>query len=160
LRAALREIAPELPVRNVQTMDELFTSSISTQRLSVVLLGTFAGLALLLAAVGLYGVLNYNVGQRTREIGVRMALGATPSSVVALILRHGLKFASLGLGIGMAASLGLTQLLKRVLFEISPFDPISFAAVAIMLAAIGALACWLPARRATRVDPMTALRAE
>jgi putative ABC transport system permease protein len=160
LRAALREIAPELPIRDVQTMDELFTAKISTQRLSVLLLGTFAALALLLAAVGLYGVLNYNVSQRTREIGVRMALGATEHSVVALILRHGFKFAALGLGLGMAASLAGTQLLKSVLFETSPFDPISFAAVAIVLAGIGALACWLPARRATRVDPMTALRAE
>src|SRR5688572_742457 len=160
LRATLREIAPELPVRDVQTMEELFTSNISTQRLSVLLLGTFAGLALVLAAVGLYGVLTYNVGQRTREIGVRIALGATPASVVTLILRQGFKLAAFGLALGLAASLAVTQLLKSVLFKTSPFDPISFAAVAIVLSAIGALACWLPARRATRVDPMCALRAE
>jgi predicted permease len=160
LRTAMREIAPQLPIRNVQTMDDLFTSSISTQRLSVVLLGTFAALALLLAAVGLYGVLNYTVSQRTREIGVRMALGATQISVVALILRHGLKLALLGLGIGLAASLGLTQVLKHLLFETSPLDPITFAAVALVLTAIGVLACWIPVRRATAVHPSTALRAE
>ena len=159
-RAAMREVAPELPVFGIQTMEELFTSSISTQRLSVVLLGTFAGLALLLAAVGLYGVLTYSVGQRTREIGVRMALGATQSSVVALILRHGLKLAALGLAAGLVAALGLAQLLKRVLYEISPFDALSFGAVAVVLAIIGLVACWLPARKATRVDPMAALRAE
>lgn len=160
LRAAIREVAPDIPVFSVQTMDELFTNSVSSQRLTVVLLGTFAGLALLLAALGLYGVLAYNVGQRTREIGVRMALGATTRSVVALILRHGLKLAALGLAIGLLASLGLTQLLKRILFETSPFDLVSFGAVALVLTAIGLLACYLPARRATKVDPISALRAE
>jgi predicted permease len=160
LRSALREVAAEIPVRAVQTMDDLFISNISNQRLVVILLGTFAVLALLLAAVGLYGVLAYNVGQRTREIGVRMALGATPRSIVQLILRHGLKLALLGLVIGLAGALGLTQLLQRVLYEVSAFDPFSFAGVAILLAAIGAFACWLPARRATKVDPMEALRAE
>ncbi len=160
IRSAMREVAPTLPIFSIQTMEELFTSSVSTQRLTVWLLGTFAALALLLAALGLYGVLAYNVGQRTREIGVRMALGATPGSVVQLILRHGLKLAALGLAIGLIASLGLTQLLKRILFEVSAFDPLSFIAVAGLLAVIGTLACYLPARRATKVDPMTALRAE
>ncbi len=160
LRTAMREVAPDLPIFGVQTMDELFTSNISTQRLTVVLLGTFAALALLLAALGLYGVLAYNVGQRTREIGVRMALGATAGSVVALVLRQGLKLAALGLTVGLLASLALTQLLKRILFEVSAFDPLSFSLVAIGLAAIGTLACYIPARRATRVDPMTALRTE
>jgi putative ABC transport system permease protein len=160
IRAAMREVAPELPIFSVQTMDELFTNSISTQRLSVYLLGTFAALALVLAALGLYGVLAYNVGQRTREIGVRMALGATQGSVVALILRHGLKLAALGLMLGLIAAAGLTRLLRTVLFEVSAFDPVSFAGVAVGLAGIGVLACWLPARRATKVDPMSALRAE
>ena len=160
MRAAVRAVAPEYPLFNVQTMDELFANSISPQRLSMILLGTFAALALLLAAVGLYGVLTYNVGQRTREIGVRIALGAPPSSVVTLILRQGLKLAALGLSIGLFASLGLTQFLSRLLYETSPFDPLSFGAVVVVLVAIGAIACWLPSRRAARVDPMTALRAE
>ena len=160
LRVAMREVAPDLPLFAMRTMDELFTTSIGTQRLSMMLLATFAGLALLLAAVGLYGVLTYNVTQRTREIGVRMALGATRGSVVALILRHGLKLAGLGLALGLLAALGLTQFVKKILFEVSPFDPLSFAVVALTLAAIGLFACWFPARRATRVDPITALRAE
>jgi putative ABC transport system permease protein len=160
LRAAMREVAPDLPTFGLQTMDDLFTASVATQRLSVMLLGTFAALALLLAAVGLYGVLTYNVGQRTREIGVRMALGATQGSIVALILRHGLTLAVVGLALGLAASLGLTHLLKSVLYEVSAFDWLSFAAVACVLAAVGALACWLPARRAARVDPLVALRTE
>jgi putative ABC transport system permease protein len=141
-------------------MDDLFTNSIATQRLTVMLLGAFAALALALSALGLYGVLAYNVSQRTREIGVRMALGATPGSVVNLILRHGLKLAALGLAVGILASLGLTQLLKSILFEVSAFDPVSFGTVALALAAIGTLACWFPARRATKVNPMEALRAE
>jgi predicted permease len=160
VRTAMREVAPDLPIFSVQTMDELFTNSISTQRLTVLLLGTFAALALLLAALGLYGVLAYNVGQRTREIGVRMALGATSRSVVGLILRHGLKLASGGLALGFVAAFALTRLLRSVLFEVSPFDPVAFGGVALALAAIGLFACWLPARRATKVDPMAALRAE
>jgi predicted permease len=160
VRAALHEVAPDLPLFGVQTMDELFNTSISTQRLSVVLLGTFAALALLLAAVGLYGVLTYQVSQRAREIAVRMALGATAGAVVGLVLRQGLKLAGVGLAIGLVASLALTQLLRRILFETSPFDPVSFAAVALVLLLIGGVACWLPARRATVVDPMAALRAE
>jgi putative ABC transport system permease protein len=160
MRAAIRDVAPEYPLFNVQTMDELFANSISPQRLSMMLLGTFAALALLLAAVGLYGVLTYNVGQRTREIGVRIALGAPPASVVTLILRQGLTLAALGLGIGLCASLGLMQFLRRLLYETSPFDPLSFVAVVVVLVAIGAIACWLPSRRAARVDPMSALRAD
>jgi ABC-type antimicrobial peptide transport system permease subunit len=126
----------------------------------MMLLGTFAGLALLLAAVGLYGVLSYSVGQRTREIGVRMALGAQSADVVSMVVRHGFKLASLGLLLGAAAAFALTRLLRTVLYEVSPFDPASFAAVAIVLALIGLFACWLPARRATRVNPIEALRAE
>jgi putative ABC transport system permease protein len=160
LRAAMREVAGDLPVFNFRTMDDRFASSISTERLTVLLLGIFAALALVLAAVGLYGVLSYTVGQRTHEIGVRMALGATTHSVIGLVLRNGLKLAGLGLFLGLAASLGLARFLRSSLYEVSPFDPVSFAAVALVLAAIGALACWLPARRATRVDPVEALRAE
>ena len=138
----------------------MFRSTVSTERLTVMLLGIFSALALLLAGVGLYGVLSYTVGQRTREIGIRMALGATPRSVVDLVVQHGLRLAGLGLLIGLAAALGLARFLQSSLYEVSPFDPVSFVAVALVLSAIGALACWLPARRATRVDPVEALRAE
>ena len=160
VRAAIREVAPTLPGFAVQPMDDLFKTNISNQRLSVFLLGTFAALALLLAALGLYGVLAYNVGQRTREIGLRMALGATPGAVVALILRHGLKLGAAGLVVGLVAALGLTRVLEKILYEVSAFDPVSFGAVAAVLTAIALFACWLPARRATKVDPMEALRAD
>jgi ABC-type antimicrobial peptide transport system permease subunit len=113
-----------------------------------------------LASVGLYGVLSYTVGQRTREIGVRMALGATAGSVVSLILGQGLRLAGLGLALGLVGALWLTRLLQSFLYEVSPFDLLSFAAVALVLAGIGILACWLPARRATLVNPIDALRSE
>jgi predicted permease len=160
LRAAMREVAPELPIFGASTMEEAFESNISTQRLTVILLGTFAGLALLLAALGLYGVLSYSVSQRTREIGIRIALGAQAGAVVQLFLRHGTALAGLGLGIGMVIALGLTRILKSVLYEVSAFDPLSFAAVALVLTFIGLAACWVPARRATRVNPIDALRTE
>jgi putative ABC transport system permease protein len=160
VRAAMREVAPELPIFGATTMDEAFQSTISTQRLAAILLGSFAGLALLLAALGLYGVLSYSVSQRTREIGIRMALGAQAGAVIRLILRHGIALAAIGLGIGLIIALGLTQILQSVLYEVSAFDPLSFAAVAIVLTAIGVVACLLPARRATKVDPMVALRSE
>jgi ABC-type antimicrobial peptide transport system permease subunit len=105
-------------------------------------------------------VLSYGVGQRTREIGVRMALGARSSSVVSLVLRNGLKLAGIGLALGLLAALGLTQFLRGVLYGVSAFDPVSFAAVAAVLTGVGILACWLPARRAAKVDPMVALRSE
>jgi putative ABC transport system permease protein len=160
LRGAMREVSSSLPIFNVYTMDELFAASISSQSLTVLLLGAFAAIALLLAAVGLYGVLSYGVGQRTREIGVRMALGARSSSVVSLVLRNGLKLAGIGLALGLLAALGLTQFLRGVLYGVSAFDPVSFAAVAGVLTGVGILACWLPARRAAKVDPMVALRSE
>ncbi len=160
IRQAIREVAPELPIFGVQSMEELFTASVSTQRLTVFLLGAFAALAVTLASLGLYGVLAYNVGQRAREVGVRMALGATPNSVVALILRHGLKLAVAGLVVGLFAAVALTRVLGSILFGASAFDPLSFAAVAVGLTAVGALACYLPARRAARIDPMITLRAE
>ncbi|HEX2101790.1 MAG TPA: FtsX-like permease family protein, partial [Candidatus Synoicihabitans sp.] len=160
LAQAMREVVPDLPVFGVLTMDELFQRSIGTQRLTVVLLGTFAGLALLLAAVGLYGVLSTTVGQRTREIGVRLALGATTRSVLALIVNHGLRLAALGIMIGAAVALAATKLLGSVLYGVSATDPITFAIVLLALLTIGVVSCWLPARRATRVDPMVALRAD
>ena len=160
LRAAMREVAPELPIFGATTMEESFASTISTQRLTAILLGSFAGLALVLAALGLYGVLSYSVSQRTREIGIRMALGAQSGAVIRLILRHGIVLAGVGLGIGLIIALGLSRILQSVLYDVSAFDPLSFAAVAIVLTVIGIAACLLPARRATKVDPMIALRSE
>jgi putative ABC transport system permease protein len=160
LRAGMHEVAGNLPIFNIRTMDDLFQGTISTERLTVLLLGVFAALALLLAAVGLYGVLGYSVGQRTREIGIRTALGATPRSAVILVLRDGLELAGLGLLLGLLAALGLARFLRSTLYEVSPFDLVSFVAVALVLVGVGLLACWLPARRAARIDPMVALRHE
>jgi putative ABC transport system permease protein len=160
LRAAMREVASDLPIVNVRTMDQLFASGISTQRFIVVLLGAFAALALLLASVGLYGVLSYSVSQRTYEIGVRAALGATPGSILELVLHSGVKLAGVGLALGLLVALGLTRFLHSMLYQVSPFDPLSFTAVVVVLTCVGVVACWLPARRAAKVDPIVALRFE
>jgi hypothetical protein len=160
LRAAMRGVASDLPILNVHTMDQLLASGISTQRFIGTLLGAFATLALVLAGVGLYGVLSYSVGQRMHEIGVRAALGAKPGSILGLVLRSGLQLAGVGLALGLLAALGLTHFLQSVLYEVTPFDPMSFAAVSLILACIGVFACWLPARRATLISPTEALRAE
>ncbi len=160
LRTAMKEVASDLPIFGVRTMSEYFDQSVGTQRLTVLLLGAFAALALLLASVGLYGVLNYSVSQRTREIGVRMALGALPGAVVKLVITQGAKLAGLGLAVGLIGSLAATHLLSRVLYEVSPFDPLSFGLVTVVLSLVGLFACWLPAKRATKIDPIVALRTE
>ena len=160
LRNAMREVEPTLPIFSIRTMDELFDSTVSNQRIMLILLAVFGGVALLLAAIGLYGVLSYIVGQRTREVGIRLALGAPAASVRQLMLGHGLRLAFAGLAVGLLASFAVARFLSSVLYEVSPHDPLSLAAVAALLVLIGLLACWLPARRATRVDPVEALRAE
>jgi putative ABC transport system permease protein len=160
VRVALREVADDLSIANVRTMDQLFASNIGTQRLVVTLLGAFAALALLLAGVGLYGVVSYSVGQRTREIGIRVAMGATSRSVVRMTMKQGLKLANAGLFIGLAAALALTRLLQSLLFETTSHDPLTYGVVAVGLLVVATLACWLPARRAAKVDPIIALRAE
>ncbi len=145
---------PSLKVTNLQTMPQLVRESLSAQRFALVLMGTVALTALLLAAVGIYGVLSFLVTQRTREIGVRIALGAQPSQVLALIVRHGMRPVVLGAVLGTAAALALTRTLSNLLYEVTPTDPLIFALVPVLLA------CWLPARRAAKVDPMEALRCE
>lgn len=160
LRTAMREVEPSLPVFGVRTMDEIFDRTVANQRLMLAVLAVFAGLALLLAAIGLYGVLSYLVSQRTREVGIRMALGATAGAVRQLILGQGLKLAALGLGTGLLASVWLAKLMGSVLYGVSPHDPLSLAAVSVVLVAIGLGASWLPSHRATRVNPVEALRTE
>jgi predicted permease len=143
-----------------QTMNEVLADSLARQRFSMILLNAFAAVALLLAGVGLYGVISYLVGQRTHEIGVRMALGAQRLDVLRLVVRHGMKMALGGVAVGLIAALGLTRLLSRLLYGVSPTDPATFILVALLLAAVALLACLIPARRATKVDPMVALRYE
>lgn len=158
--AAVREIDPTLPLGDVRTMDDIVSATLARPRAISVLLATFAGIALLLAGVGVYGVMAYSVSQRTQEIGVRVALGATMASVQRMVLGQAMRLVLAGLGIGLAAAAALAQLLRGQLFEIEPLDPLTFAFTAGVLAAVAALASYLPARRATRIAPLEALRVE
>jgi putative ABC transport system permease protein len=155
-----KELIPSLPAPAIHTMDELLSETVAQARLQTHALSLFAGIALVLAAVGLYGVIAYAVTQRTREIGVRMALGAQKGAVLALVIGQGMKLAVLGVALGLAAALALTRVLRNLLYGIPPNDPATFAAVSVLLLAVALLACWLPARRASRIDPMEALRHE
>jgi predicted permease len=160
LRAAVREIDPELPVYDVQTMQARLSRSLGAQNLAVAAIGGFAALSLLLAVLGIYGVMRYSTNQRTREIGIRVALGAQPGDVVGMVVRQGMTLAAIGLVFGLLAALALTRLMAGLLYEVSAHDPVTFGVVVVLLGAIALLACWLPARRALRADPMLALRAE
>jgi predicted permease len=160
VREAVTAMDRTLPIVKLRSMDEVFSDSIARQRFLAQLLGIFAGLALALAAVGTYGVLSYLVTERQREIGIRMALGADRGSVLSLVLRQGLATTVIGLVIGVAGALALTRLASSLLFEVAPTDPLTFAAVAGVITVVALLACVVPARRATRVDPMVALREE
>jgi ABC-type antimicrobial peptide transport system permease subunit len=160
VRRAVAEIDPREIVYGVQTMDDVVATSFAARRLSMILLAAFAALALILSCVGIYGVISYLVSQRTHEMGLRLALGAQRSDVMRLVLVHGAKMALIGVAIGIVAALGLTRLMANQLFGITAHDPLTFAAVAILLMLVALLACYLPARRATRVDPIVALRYE
>jgi putative ABC transport system permease protein len=160
VRGLIRELDPLLPVYDVRTMEDRVQLATARPRMTTWLLGAFAAAALLLAAVGVYGVIAYDVTRRTREIGVRMALGARPVSVLGLVYRRGLTLTLAGLAIGLAAALGVTRLLRSLLYGVEPADPATYAAVMVVLLTAAVAAIWLPARRATRVDPMEAIRAE
>jgi predicted permease len=143
-----------------QTMEQVISDSLAARRFSMVLLGMFAAVALLLSSIGIYGVISYLVGQRTQEIGIRMALGARRRDVLRLVLTHAAKLAGLGVVLGLAASLGLTRLMSTMLFGVSATDPLTFFGVACALTVVALAACYLPARRATRIDTTVALRYE
>jgi predicted lysophospholipase L1 biosynthesis ABC-type transport system permease subunit len=147
-------------VFGVQTMNEVIADSLARQRFLMILLAAFAATALMLASIGLYGVISYLVGQRTQELGVRIALGAGRKDILRLIVNHGMKMALAGVTIGLIAAFGLTRLLSEMLYGVSATDPATFAVIALLLAAVALLACFVPAWRATRVDPITALRQE
>jgi putative ABC transport system permease protein len=159
-RARIRALDPTLPVSAVRTADEVIAQSIVPARSSMVLLACFAGLALVMAAVGVYGVLSYTISLRKREMGIRLALGAEPAGLLALMLRHGLRQAAMGLALGVAGALALTRLMATLLYGVTPTDPMTFGAVVALLAGVAALACYIPARRATRVDPVAIMRVE
>jgi putative ABC transport system permease protein len=160
IQAQVRNIDKDQPVYQIQTMDSLVADSVGTRRFAMMLLGLFAGLALLLAVIGIYGVMSYSVTQRTHEIGIRVALGAGRKDVLKLIVGQGLVFVVLGLAVGLAGAFIVTSLLARLLYGVGARDPLTFAAVTAILAAIALAACYLPARRASKVDPMVALRYE
>jgi len=160
LRAAVWAVDPTQPVSDIRLMDDYVYSSAAQPRFNLLLLVTFALLALVLAAVGIYGVMSYSVTQRTHEIGIRLALGAQPRQIIRLVVGQGLGLVALGLGLGVAGAIAVTRLMATLLFGISATDPMTFALVASILAGVALLACYLPARRATKVDPMIALRYE
>jgi predicted permease len=160
VRRAVGEIDPREVIYNVRTMDEVVSNSYAARRLSMILLSVFAALALVLACIGIYGVISYLVGQRTHEIGVRMAMGAQRGDVLRLVIVHGVRMALIGVAIGIAGALGLTRLMANQLFGVSSHDPLTFAGVGMLLIIVAVAACYIPARRAMRVDPMVALRCE
>ncbi|HMV49276.1 MAG TPA: ABC transporter permease, partial [Blastocatellia bacterium] len=160
IKRELTAIDPSVPLSNISTMEELTALSIASQRFNMLLLGLFSGLGLLLAGVGIYGVMAYAVSQRTNEIGIRIALGAQSRDVLRLVIRQGMTLALIGMSIGLLAAFGLTRLMSGLLFGVSATDPITFAAIGLVLGLVALLACWIPARRATNVDPMVALRYE
>ncbi len=160
IRHSVQQVNSEQVVASVQTMDEIISGSTASDRFAMILLGSFAGLALLLSSLGIYGVVSYLVEQQTREFGIRIALGAQRSEVMRLVLGDGAKMTLVGVGVGVVAALGLTPFLTSVLYGVSATDPITFAAVAMVLTGVALAACYVPARRAMRVDPVVALRYE
>ena len=160
IRKEVWAIDKDVPVADVQTLAQVISESLATRRSTMLLLAAFAGLALLLGSIGIYGVVTYAVSQRTHEIGIRIALGAQMSDVLRLVIRNGMVLVLAGVGIGLAGAFALTRLMSTLLFEVRSTDALTFAIVSALLIAVALLACYLPARRATRVDPLVALRYE
>ena len=160
LRRTVREADPDLPIAGLRAVDDVVSLSMAGRRFNTLLLGAFAILALMLAAVGIYGLMAYAVLQRTREIGIRLAIGATPADVLRLVVGQATRIASVGIVLGLAGSLVLTRIMATLLFDVSPLDPVTFVACTLLLFGVAALASYLPARRATRIDPQTAIRAD
>ena len=156
----IRSLEPNQPVSDVRTMNQVMSEWVARSRFNTLLLGLFAGLATLLSAVGIFGVMNYSVALRTRDLGLRLAIGAQPRQVLLLVLKQGLVLTVAGVGIGLVAAFALTRLLSGLLFGVEAFDAPTFAAISLLLVFVSLLACYLPARRAMRIDPMMALRYE
>jgi predicted lysophospholipase L1 biosynthesis ABC-type transport system permease subunit len=160
LRSELQTVDKELPLHNVATMEQVVAQQGADPRFYTLLLGSFSALALILAAAGIYSVISYSVTQRMREIGIRLALGARAGDVQRLIVGQGMTLALLGVALGLGGAFAATRLLRGLLYDLSATDPLTFAGVALLLTFVALLACWIPARRATKVDPLIALRNE
>ena len=158
VRSTVLNIDSELPVYQLRTLSDRIDGTLQSRRTPMVLLGIFGGIALLLASLGVYGALAFSVGQRTQEMGIRMALGAAHTDVLQLILRQGMWLVGIGATLGLMGYLAVSQLLQHLLYGMSPVDVVSFVGALLLLVGIAAIACYLPARRATRIDPMVALR--
>jgi len=160
IRMAVRAADAKIPIARIQTADDIVSASLGPRRFNMLLIACFAAVALVLASVGLYGVMSYLVSQRTHDIGVRLALGALPADVFRLVVGRGMLLAAAGSLIGLCGAFWLTRWLQTLLFRVEPTDPMTFAAVLVVLLAVALVACYIPARRATRVDPVIALRYE
>ena len=160
IRAAVASLDPSLPIEKLRSVEDVFAEAIGRPRLLAQLLGIFAGLAILLAAIGSYGVLSYMVTERRREIGIRMALGADRKLVLRMVLSQGLRLTLAGVVMGLAAAFAMSRVLASLLFGVRPSDPATIGAVVALIATVALVACYIPARMATRVDPMIVLREE
>ena len=159
-RAEVKAFDPKQIIWRAQTLEQLLSTSVAPRKFNMLLLGIFAGVALVLAAVGLYGVMSYSVSWRTQEIGIRMALGAKRSDVLRLVVRQGMTMTLIGLALGLVGAFFMSRVMVGLLYGVSPTDPLTFTGVSIVLLVVALLACLIPARRATRVDPIVALRSE
>ena len=160
MRKIVADFDKDLPVYQIMSMEQVLADSISGARFYLQLLGIFAAMALIMAAIGIYGVISYGVSERTQEVGIRMALGAQRGDVLQLIVRRGLLLTMVGIGIGAATAMSLTRVIARLLFGIAPTDPFTFTAVSLLLAAVAGAASYIPAWKAARLDPLKALRYE
>ncbi len=160
LRQQVKAIDPDQPIYNIRTMDEIRAESVAPERLNLTLLSIFAGIALVLAVVGIYGVMSYTVTQRTHEIGIRMAIGAQPRDVFRMVIGQGMSLALIGIALGLVGAYGLSRLMASMLFGIEATDPATFASIAVLLTGVALVACYIPGRRATKVDPVESLRYE
>jgi ABC-type antimicrobial peptide transport system permease subunit len=162
VQSAVRALDDRVDIHNLRTLEEGISSVTWSwsRQFNTLFLGGFAAIAFLLASIGVYGVTAYSVSQRTQEIGIRMALGAQRENVLGLVLRQGMTLAIVGIGLGVAGALGLTRVVRSLLFGITPTDPLTFGLITLLVGAVAFVACWFPARRAARLDPMIALRYE
>jgi ABC-type antimicrobial peptide transport system permease subunit len=160
VREAVESVDKNQPLSDARTMDDIVSSSVAPRRFKMLLLGLFALLALVLAAVGIYGVIAYSCSQRTHEFGIRMALGAKPGDILKSVIRQGFRLALIGVGIGVVGAFALTRFIASLLYGVKPTDPVTFTAVTLLLIGVTVLASYFPARRATKVDPVVALRDE